>query len=32
MFSDKLSQRVARDFKKLEPFYELCMKAEASPE
>jgi len=32
MFSDKLSQRVARDFKKLAPFYELCMKAEASPE
>ncbi len=28
MFSDKLAQRVARDFGKLAPFYEFCMKAE----
>lgn len=32
MFSEKLAQRVARDFKKLAPFYELCMKAETLPE
>ena len=32
MFSEKLSQRVARDFRKIAPFYELCMKAEAMPD
>lgn len=30
MFSDKLAQRVARDFKKIAPFYEFCMKAEST--
>lgn len=32
MFSDKLAQRVARDIKKIAPFYDFCMKAEASPD
>lgn len=30
MFSDKLAQRVAKDFGKLAQFYEFCMKAEAA--
>lgn len=30
MFSDKLAQKVARDLKKIAPFYEFCMKAEVS--
>lgn len=32
MFSEKLSQRVAKDFKKIEAFYNLCMKAETLPD
>lgn len=32
MFSEELSKRVARDFRKIAPFYELCMKAETLPE
>lgn len=30
MFSEKLAQRVARDFRKIAPFYEFCMKAEST--
>ncbi len=29
MFSDKLAKKVAADFRKIAPFYDLCMKAEA---
>lgn len=29
MFTDKLSKYIAKEFKKIAPFYELCMKAEA---
>ena len=27
MFSDKLIQKVGRDFKKIAPFYDFCMRA-----
>ena len=31
MFSEKLAKKVASDFRKIAPFYDFCMKAEASP-
>lgn len=31
MFSEKLAKKVASDFRRIAPFYDFCMKAEASP-
>lgn len=32
MFSEKLAKKVASDFRRIAPFYDFCMKAEASPQ